>query len=238
MEYVNAFLFAAIVFVYLITGTMNIGEIINYQSIHGPLVFSIPLAALMFFMLIITKSPYSPFAITKDKALVSGFETEHFGFLRGFMLFSESIAWYVMLWVFLTIFFGSLNAVGYLIGMIVISVITGFINACNDSNYYWSILLLWNYINDIYRGSCMNSENIIVYFVALVAIGIIVVGLLTSFLHSALIVPIVIIGFVLTIFVLLSKGNFSHKIESIEKICFIITFLAIICSFILLYKPL
>jgi len=122
-------LFAAIVFVYLITGTMNIGEIIAYQYVHGPLVFTIPLAALMFFMLIITKSPYSPFAITKDKALVSGFETEHFGFLRGFMLFSESIAWYVMLWVFLTIFFGPLNAVGYLIGMIVISFVTGFINA-------------------------------------------------------------------------------------------------------------
>ena len=84
----------------------------------------------------------------------------------------------------------------------------------------------------------MNSENIIVYLTALVAIGIIVVGLLTSFLHSTLIAPIVIIGFILTIFVLLSKGNFSHKIESIEKICFIITFLAIICSFILLYKPL
>ena len=108
---------------------MNIGQIIAYQSVHGPLIFSIPLAALMFFMLIITKSPYSPFAITKDKALISGFETEHFGFLRGFMLFSESIAWYVMLWVFLTIFFGPLNAVGYLIGMIVITFITGFINA-------------------------------------------------------------------------------------------------------------
>ena len=122
-------LFAAIVFVYLVTGTMNIGQIITYQSVHGPLVFSIPLAALMFFMLIITKSPYSPFAITKDKALISGFETEHFGFLRGFMLFSESIAWYVMLWVFLTIFFGPLNAVGYLIGMIAITFVTGFINA-------------------------------------------------------------------------------------------------------------
>ena len=83
----------------------------------------------MFFMLIITKSPYSPFAITKDKALISGFETEHFGFLRGFMLFSESVAWYVMLWVFLTIFFGPLNAVGYLIGMIAITFVTGFINA-------------------------------------------------------------------------------------------------------------
>ena len=122
-------LFAAIVFVYLVTGSMNIGEIIAYQSAHGPLVFTIPLAALMFFMLIITKSPYSPFAITKDKALVSGFETEHFGFLRGFMLFSESIAWYVLLWVFLTIFFGPLNAVGYLVGMILITFITAFINA-------------------------------------------------------------------------------------------------------------
>ena len=122
-------LFAAIVFVYLVTGSMNIGEIIAYQSAHGPLVFTIPLAALMFFMLIITKSPYSPFAITKDKALVSGFETEHFGFLRGFMLFSESIAWYVLLWVFLTIFFGPLNAVRYLVGMILITFITAFINA-------------------------------------------------------------------------------------------------------------
>ena len=63
----------------------------------------------------------------------------------------------------------------------------------------------------------MNSEDVIVYFTALVAIGIIVVGLLTTALHSYLIAPIVI--------------------ESIEKICFVITFLAIICSFILLYKP-
>ncbi len=83
----------------------------------------------------------------------------------------------------------------------------------------------------------MNSEDVIVYFTALVAIGIIVIGLLTVLLHSYLIVPIVIIGIVLAIFVLLSRGNFAHKIESIEKVCFIITFLAIICSFILLYKP-
>ncbi len=83
----------------------------------------------------------------------------------------------------------------------------------------------------------MNSEDVIVYFTALVAIGIIIVGLLTTFLHSTTIAPIVIIGVILAIFVLLAKGNFAHKIESIEKICFIITFIAIICSFILLYKP-
>ncbi|MBE6490152.1 MAG: hypothetical protein E7Z83_04770 [Methanobrevibacter sp.] len=83
----------------------------------------------------------------------------------------------------------------------------------------------------------MNSEDVIVYFTALVAIGIIVVGILATFLHSTVLAPIVIIGIVLAIFVLLAKGNFAHKIESIEKLCFIITFIAIICSFILLYKP-
>ena len=83
----------------------------------------------------------------------------------------------------------------------------------------------------------MNSEDMIVYLTALVAIGVIVVGILATVLHSTMIAPIVIIGIVLAIFVLLSKGNFSHKIESLEKVCFIITFLAIICSFILLYKP-
>lgn len=83
----------------------------------------------------------------------------------------------------------------------------------------------------------MNSENVIVYLTSLVAIGIIIVGALTTYLHSTIIAPIVVIGIILTVFVLLSKGNFSHKIESIEKICFIITFLAIISSFILLYKP-
>jgi len=83
----------------------------------------------------------------------------------------------------------------------------------------------------------MNSEDVIVYLTALVAVGMIVIGILTTALHSYLIAPIVIIGVFLAIFVLLAKGNFAHKIESIEKICFIITFLAIICSFILLYKP-
>ena len=83
----------------------------------------------------------------------------------------------------------------------------------------------------------MNSENVIIYLTSLVAIGITVVGILTTYLHSIIIAPIVIIGVVMAIFVLLSKGNFSHKIESIEKLCFIITFIAIICSFILLYKP-
>nr|WP_294998723.1 hypothetical protein [uncultured Methanobrevibacter sp.] len=83
----------------------------------------------------------------------------------------------------------------------------------------------------------MNSEDVIRYFTLLVAVGIIVVGLLATLFHSTALAPIVVIGVILAIFVLLSKGSFSHKIESIEKLCFVITFIAIICSFILLYKP-
>lgn len=98
-------------------------------------------------------------------------------------------------------------------------------------------MLLWNSIDDIYWSGSMNSEDVIVYFTALVAIGVIVVGILASVFHSIILAPIVVIGIILTIFVFLAKGNFSHKIESIEKVCFVITLIAIICSFVLLYKP-
>ncbi|WP_407454613.1 hypothetical protein [Methanobrevibacter sp.] len=83
----------------------------------------------------------------------------------------------------------------------------------------------------------MNSEDVIVYLTSLVAVGVIIVGLLATIFHSIVLAPIVVIGVILAFFVLRAKGNFSHKIESMEKVCFIITFIAIICSFILLYKP-
>ena len=84
----------------------------------------------------------------------------------------------------------------------------------------------------------MGSEKVIVYLTSLVAIGIIVVGLLATLLHSTILAPIPILGVILAILVLLTnKGNFAHKIENLEKIMFFITFIVIICSFILLYKP-
>jgi energy-converting hydrogenase A subunit J len=122
-------LFAIIAIVFLKTGTMDISEIIIYQSTHGSLIFSIPLAAIVFFVLILSKSPYSPFAITKGKDIISGYETEHFGTLRGYMMLSESISWYILLWIFLTIFFGPLSFLEYILGMVLVTVLTGFINA-------------------------------------------------------------------------------------------------------------
>ncbi len=84
----------------------------------------------------------------------------------------------------------------------------------------------------------MSSEKVVVYLTSLVAIGIIVVGLLATVLHSKVLAPIPILGVVLAILVLLTnKGYFSHKVESLEKIMFFVTFIVIIFSFILLYKP-
>ncbi len=82
------------------------------------------------------------------------------------------------------------------------------------------------------------SSRKITYLTALVAIGIIIVGLIATIFHSMLLVPIPVIGVVLTIILLLTnKGNFSHTTENLEKIMFFITFIIIICSFIMLYRP-
>lgn len=122
-------LFAVLVIIYLKTGSMVISDIINYQAIHGPLLYSIPLAAAMYLVLIISKAQYTPFSITKGKDIVSGYETEHFGLLRGYLMISESIMWYMLLWVFLTVFIGAINPVGYIIGMVAITMGIGFISA-------------------------------------------------------------------------------------------------------------
>ncbi|MDR3291890.1 MAG: NADH-quinone oxidoreductase subunit H [Methanobrevibacter sp.] len=122
-------LFAVIFIVYLQVGSMNISDIITYQSIHGPLILKLPLVAIVLFVLILSKSPYSPFGITKGKDIVSGYETEHFGLLRGYIMLSESISWYIFSWIFLTIFFGDLSILLYVVGMLAIAFLTGLINA-------------------------------------------------------------------------------------------------------------
>ena len=122
-------LFAVLVIIYLKTGSMGINDIINYQAIHGPLLYAIPLAAAMYLVLIISKAQYTPFSITKGKDIVSGYETEHFGILRGYLMISESIMWYMLLWIFLTVFLGPISPIAYIVGMIGITVGVAFISA-------------------------------------------------------------------------------------------------------------
>lgn len=123
-------LFAVLIIIYLKTGTMSLGGIVAYQDVNGALLLSLPLAAMMFFVLILSKAYYySPLNITLGKDLVSGFETEHFGMLRGFIMISESISWYMLLWIFLTVFIGGLTPIGYLLGMIIITALVSLIDA-------------------------------------------------------------------------------------------------------------
>lgn len=84
----------------------------------------------------------------------------------------------------------------------------------------------------------MNKENSTIYLTSLVAIGIIFVGSLATFLHSIVLAPIVILGIILLVLILLTnRGHFAHTIENLEKIVFFITFLVIVFSFILIYRP-
>jgi energy-converting hydrogenase A subunit J len=123
-------LFAVLIIVFIQTGTMDLNGIIAYQAEHGALLFTLPLTAMMFIALIISKSYYySPLNITLARDIVSGFETEHFGTLRGFIMISEAITWYMLLWIFLTVFLGALTPIEYLIGMVILTAIVGLINA-------------------------------------------------------------------------------------------------------------
>jgi energy-converting hydrogenase A subunit J len=122
-------LFAVLVIIYLKTGSMAISDIISYQAVNGPLLYAIPLAAAMYLVLIISKAQYTPFSITKGKDIVSGYETEHFGLLRGYLMISESIMWYMLLWIFLTVFLGPISPLLYIIGMVGITVGIAFISA-------------------------------------------------------------------------------------------------------------
>ena len=44
-------------------------------------------------------------------------------------MFTDSVAWYMLLWVFLVVFCGPIGLLGLIIGMIIITVIMGFISA-------------------------------------------------------------------------------------------------------------
>ncbi len=99
-------LFAVVGIIYIVTHSLMIGDILNYQLVNGPLLFQMPFAAFAFFILLLSKAPTSPFSIVKDKCTVSGYLTEHFGTLGSLILIADAIAWFTLLWLFLALFIG------------------------------------------------------------------------------------------------------------------------------------
>ncbi|MCQ6254109.1 respiratory chain complex I subunit 1 family protein [Methanocaldococcus sp.] len=124
-------LFAVVAAIYLTTHSVLISDILRYQELHGSLIFKMPICAFAFFILLVSKSPYSPFGIVKGKDIVSGYMTEHYGLLASLIYIAESIAYFVLLWLFIAIFIGPVvisNPLLTLAVMILLTVILAFIN--------------------------------------------------------------------------------------------------------------
>ncbi len=125
-------LFAVVGIIYILTHSLMIGDILNYQAMHGPIIFKLPLATFAFFILLVSKAPNSPFSIVKDKCIVSGYITEHYGTLESIIMISDAIAWFVLLWLFLALFIGpsiALHPILTLIGMVILTLIISIICA-------------------------------------------------------------------------------------------------------------
>lgn len=132
--------------VFVKTNSLILGDIINYQIIHGSLFMDLPLAAIATFILVLTKTPFNPFGIVWGKDIVSGFKTEHFGVIRGVMMFAETLGFFVLLWCFLVIFFGGLinSPLNIMVAMIGVTIILGFICALSPMvSPYHSVMIQW-----------------------------------------------------------------------------------------------
>lgn len=139
-------LMAAAALVYFKTHTLILDGIISYQLVHGSLVMQLPLCALAMFILLVSKAPYSPFGIVWGKDIISGYKTEHFGVIRGVLMMGEILGYFVLLWCFLTLFFGGIvkTPLDYIIGMTIVTIVLGFICALTPMVApYHSVMIQW-----------------------------------------------------------------------------------------------
>jgi energy-converting hydrogenase A subunit J len=122
-------LFASVAVVSMVTGSLEISDIIQYQAVHGPLIAALPLAALAMYLVLLSKMPFGPFSIVESKELVSGYKTEHFGVWRAGLEVANGLKTYVLFLVFLTVFFGQLPFAWTLAGMVILIISLSFVCA-------------------------------------------------------------------------------------------------------------
>ncbi len=122
-------LFVSVAVVALYTQSLDISSIIQYQKVHGPLLFIVPLAAVAMYLVILSKMPFGPFSIVESKELVSGYKTEHFGVWRAGLQVSNGLKTYVLLFLFITVFMGGIPLWWTLAGMVVLTLSLSFVCA-------------------------------------------------------------------------------------------------------------
>ncbi len=122
-------LFVSVAVVALYTQSLDISSIIQYQKVHGPLLFIVPLAAVAMYLVILSKMPFGPFSIVESKELVSGYKTEHFGVWRAGLQVSNGLKTYVLMFLFIIVFIGGIPLWLTLAGMIILTITLSFVCA-------------------------------------------------------------------------------------------------------------
>ena len=114
-------LFVSVVAIALFTNSLQISDITAYQAVHGPLLFTVPLAAAAMYLVILSKMPFGPFSIVESKELVSGYKTEHFGVFRAGLEVCNGIKTYVLFLTFFLVFFGAMPVYLLLVAMVLLT---------------------------------------------------------------------------------------------------------------------
>ena len=114
-------LFVSVIAIALFTNSLQISDITAYQAVHGPLLFTVPLAAGAMYLVILSKMPFGPFSIVESKELVSGYKTEHFGVFRAGLEICNGIKTYVLFLTFFLVFFGAMPFYWLLIAMVLLT---------------------------------------------------------------------------------------------------------------------
>lgn len=122
-------LFVTVAAIAIFTKSLMISDIVAYQELEGPLLLTIPLAAVAMYVVLLSKMPFGPFSIVESKELVSGYKTEHFGVWRAGLEVCNGLKTYVLLLTFILVFIGSLPFWMVLIAMVLITVSLSFVCA-------------------------------------------------------------------------------------------------------------
>ena len=122
-------LFVSVAGIAFFTKSLDITDIIDYQAVHGPLLWIVPLSAVAMYLVILSKMPFGPFSIVESKELVSGYKTEHFGVWRAGLEVCNGLKTYVLLMAFVVIFIGALPFWWLLLAMAVLIITYSFVCA-------------------------------------------------------------------------------------------------------------
>ena len=100
--------------VVMLAGTLNIGQIVEYQSggIWNWYAWQQPLALIIFFIAATAEAGRTPFDYTEaDSELVAGFATEYSGMRFGFFFFAEYVNVFILSALTVTLFLGGWNGI-------------------------------------------------------------------------------------------------------------------------------